>query len=77
METGKAASGVSYEATLPDEHPTWNAAERRLYGNALMRVLGETDHKGNVLIELLSGELEGCRIWIAPEALQRTEGAAT
>ena len=68
---------MSDEATLPAEHPTWNAAERRLYGNALMRVLGETDCNGNVLIELMSGEREGCRIWIAPDALQRTEGAAT
>jgi hypothetical protein len=68
---------MSDEATLPAKFPGWTKNERAYYANATVRVLGEVDHSGRVLVEITSGPLAFERRWFTEEELQRKEGAAT
>ena len=64
-------------ATLVAKHPRWNKSERELYANATVRVLGETDRTGRLLVEITSGPLAGARRWMSESELVRNgEGAA-
>jgi hypothetical protein len=58
--------------TLPERHPRWSKAERHLYAGQACRVLGDVDHAGNLLVEMMSGELIGQRRWFAWEELAAT-----
>ena len=64
---------MSDETTLPAKHPSWSKSERAYYANATVRVLGETDHSGRVLVEITSGPLAYERRWFTPDELQRKE----
>jgi hypothetical protein len=68
---------VSDETRLQAKHPGWTKSERELYRGAQVRVLGEVDRSGRLLVELLSGPLAGEFRWMSESELQRTEGAAT
>lgn len=61
------------EAVLVAKSPQWTRAERRLYANATVRVLGETDRAGRLLVEITSGELAGLRRWMSEEEMRRTD----
>jgi hypothetical protein len=43
--------------TLPERWPNWSKAERALYGGASIRVMGEVDRAGNLLVCFMSGPL--------------------
>jgi hypothetical protein len=43
--------------TLPTSYPRWSKAERHLYAGQACRVMGETDHAGNMLVCFLTGPL--------------------
>ncbi len=60
------------EAVLVSKHKAWSRTERELYAGALVRVMGETDRQGRMLVELLSGPLAGCRRWMSEEEIRRT-----
>ncbi len=63
-------------ATIVAKHPTWTRSERELYANATVRVLGETDRAGRMLVEITSGPLTGARRWMSESELVRDgEGA--
>jgi hypothetical protein len=60
--------------TLPKAHKRWSKREKHLYGGASIRVMGETDHAGNLLCCFLSGplaEANECR-WMSWEELAAT-----
>jgi hypothetical protein len=58
--------------TLPETHPRWSKAERHLYAGQACRVLGEVDHAGNLLVEMMTGPLANERRWFAWEELAAT-----
>lgn len=60
------------EAVVVERYPSWTKRERELYAGALVRVLGEVDHRGLLLVELMSGELQGERRWMSEAELART-----
>lgn len=66
---------MSDETILPAKSPDWTRAERELYSQCQARVLGDRDYKDKVLVELLSGPLAGCRIWIAEADLRKEDQA--
>jgi len=68
---------MSDEATLPAKSTDWTRAERELLAGCQARVLGDRDYKDRVLVEIMSGQLAGSRLWLKESDLQRTEGAAT
>ena len=68
--------GLSGERVLGQKHPGWTKAERAYYANATVRVLGETDHSGRLLVEITSGPLFGERRWMTESELQRKEHAS-
>ncbi len=59
--------------TVVADHPNWQPSERALYANALVRVMGETDTKGSLLVEFMSGPLEGESRWMKETELVRDE----
>jgi len=63
------------DAVLVSKSPQWTRAERRLYANVTVRVLGETDRAGRLLVEITSGELAGLRRWMSEDEMVRREDA--
>jgi hypothetical protein len=68
---------MSDETTLPAKYPGWTKAERAYYANATVRVLGQLDYKGRMLVELMSGPLLGERRWMSEDELNRKNPEAT
>jgi hypothetical protein len=66
---------MSDETTLPAKYPGWTKAERAYYANAQVRVMGEVDRSGRLLVELLSGPLAGEFRWFTEQELQRKEAS--
>ena len=64
---------MSDAVTVVADHPNWQPSERALYASALVRVMGETDTKGSLLVEFMSGPLANERRWLKPEELVRDE----
>jgi hypothetical protein len=56
--------------TLPERWPKWSKAERHLYAGQSVRVLGEVDRSGAMLVEMMSGPLTGLRRWMTFDELR-------
>lgn len=63
------------EAVLVTKAKGWTKADRERYGGATVRILGDRDHRDQVLVEIMSGPLTGCRIWATEAELVRQEAA--
>jgi hypothetical protein len=64
---------------LPNRHPRWSKSERHLYGGQSVRVMGEVDRAGNLLVMFMSGELDGEGRWMSAAELNSdaTQSAET
>jgi len=64
---------MSDETILPAKSSDWTRAERELLAGCQARVLGDRDYKDRVLCELMSGPLQGARVWMREEDLRKGE----
>lgn len=60
------------EAVLVSKAKGWTKADRERYGGATVRILGDRDHRDQVLVEIMSGPLAGLRRWMSEAEIQRT-----